>query len=374
MRIAVVGTGIVGASVGRVLARRGAEVLLLDAGDPGAGVTNWSFSWVNAGNKTQTRSYFDLNVAGVAAYRQLAHELGPDGWWHETGHLRWCEDERATLDLVAAVELQRSWGYHAEVWNGREVRQRLEPDVSLPDDAMVAWHADEGWVDGRGLVGALVDDAVRCGASTVFGCAVTDITVKGDRVIGLVCADGSRHGVDAVVNASGPTADAVAGLVGRTLPLRDEPGLVARVRCRAVPVRRAMHAPHVEIRPDGPGRVVLHSRDIDAMIGPAADAGVLAGRLLALARAVVPALGTAELMESRIARRPIPIDGFPSVGAVAGAAGYVEAVTHSGITLGPVIGRLLAAELLDEAVHPLLAPYRPDRFSGSGPPLSAGCD
>ena len=55
-RVAVIGVGIVGASVGWNLSCRGAEVVLIDAGQPGEGVTNWSFSWVNASNKTERRS------------------------------------------------------------------------------------------------------------------------------------------------------------------------------------------------------------------------------------------------------------------------------------------------------------------------------
>ena len=67
-------------------------------------------------------------------------------------------------------------------------------------------------------------------------------------------------------------------------------------------------------------------------------------------------------MAEQVAWRPIPGDGFPSVGGVGGLAGYYEAVTHSGITLGPVIGRLLAMEIVDRTIDPLVAGYRPDRF------------
>ncbi|MFE4679640.1 hypothetical protein ACFRNJ_02200 [Streptomyces sp. NPDC056721] len=58
------------------LSRRGAKVVFIDAGQPGEGVTNWSFSWANASNKTVRKSYFDLNVAGMEAHRELA---GPSG-------------------------------------------------------------------------------------------------------------------------------------------------------------------------------------------------------------------------------------------------------------------------------------------------------
>jgi glycine/D-amino acid oxidase-like deaminating enzyme len=125
-----------------------------------------------------------------------------------------------------------------------------------------------------------------------------------------------------------------------------------------------MHAPHIEIRPDGDASVVLHSREIDALIDTGEDPAELARLLHASARSVVPELGKARIAEVRVANRPIPADGFPSVGAVPGALGYYEAVTHSGITLGPVIGRLLASEIVGGTRDELLADFRPERFPG----------
>jgi glycine/D-amino acid oxidase-like deaminating enzyme len=39
------------------------------------------------------------------------------------------------------------------------------------------------------------------------------------------------------------------------------------------------------------------------------------------------------------------------------------AVSHSGVTLAPVLGRLVAKEVADGAPDGLLAPFRPDRFA-----------
>lgn len=372
MRVAVIGAGVVGSSVGWHLARLGAQVVMIDAGEPGGGVTSWSFAWVNASNKTATREYFDLSVAGMAACRELAQKIGPGDWWHPTGHLRWTSEPASAQALHLAVEHLRSWGYEAEIWNAGKARRLLEPEARFPsDDAEVAFYPGEGWISGRALAGHLVRAARDAGAEVRFGSAVTDVIVEGDRITSVVLSDGQRVDVDAVVNAAGPAAAQVAALVGRTLPMRDEPGLLARIRCAVVPVRRAMHAPHVELRPDSPGLVVLHSREIDSLIGPSASASDLSGRLCLLAADVVPALADAELAEARIAWRPIPGDGFPSVGAVSRISGYFEAVTHSGITLGVIVGRVLAQEIIDGTVDRLIAPYRPDRFTGTGSSIAA---
>jgi glycine/D-amino acid oxidase-like deaminating enzyme len=110
-RVAVIGVRILGASVAWNLARHGANVVFIDAGQPGHGVTNWSFSWVNASNKTERRSCFDLNVAGMAAYRELAETIGSDSWWYPSGHLRWADDPAAEAKLLETAELLATWDY-----------------------------------------------------------------------------------------------------------------------------------------------------------------------------------------------------------------------------------------------------------------------
>ncbi|MFF4692829.1 NAD(P)/FAD-dependent oxidoreductase [Streptomyces sp. NPDC001307] len=362
-RVAVIGVGVVGACVGWNLSRHGAEVVFIDAGRPGEGVTNWSFSWVNASNKTARKPYFDLNVAGMAAHRELAGNIGPDSWWHPTGHLRWADDPAAETKLLETAELLAGWDYRVQMYTGAEVRSRLEPALTMPDELPVVFYPDEAWVHGRHLVGRLVGQAVASGAEIRSGNAVSDIGIGADGSIRTVTlSDGSRLDVDIVVNAAGPGASHVAGLIARHLPMRREPGVVTRIDCAQVPVHRAMHAPHIEIRPDGDASVVLHSREIDALIDTGEDPSQLARLLHESARHVVPELGNSRIAETRIVDRPIPADGFPSVGAVPSVPGYYEAVSHSGITLGPVIGQLLASEILSGKRDELLADFRPERF------------
>ncbi|MFE9122326.1 NAD(P)/FAD-dependent oxidoreductase [Streptomyces sp. NPDC007172] len=361
--VAVIGVGVLGASVGWNLSRHGVKVAFVDAGQPGEGVTNWSFSWANASNKTARKSYFDLNVAGMATYRELARTIGPGSWWHPSGHLRWADNPADEANLLKTADLLASWDYQAEVYTGAEVRRLLEPALTVPGDVPVVFYPDEAWVHGRHLVRHLVGQAVASGAELRSGTPVCDIGAGADGSIQtLVLSDGSRLDVNAVVNAAGPSASHVAGLVARHLPMRQEPGVLTRLGCAQVPVHRAMHAPHIEIRPDGDASVVLHSREIDALIDTGEDPAELARRLHELARHVVPELGTSRIAETRVVNRPIPVDGFPSVGAVPSVPGYYEAVSHSGITLGPVIGRLLASEILSGKRDEMLADFRPERF------------
>jgi glycine/D-amino acid oxidase-like deaminating enzyme len=170
MRVAVIGSGVVGSSVAWHLGRRGADVVMIDAGEPGIGVTNWTFSWVNASSKTQTPEYFALNRAGLLAYGDLVEELGAHECWHPTGHLRWHDDPAMIRMQREEIGLLRSWGYDAVLWDARRVRRELEANVHFPaDDTEVAFCPEEGWLDGRGLAGRLVEDAVRLGRRPASG-------------------------------------------------------------------------------------------------------------------------------------------------------------------------------------------------------------
>jgi glycine/D-amino acid oxidase-like deaminating enzyme len=59
----------------------------------------------------------------------------------------------------------------------------------------------------------------------------------------------------------------------------------------------------------------------------------------------------------------MPPDERPMVGARPGVDGLYVVVSHSGVTLGPLWGRIAAAEILDGALDPRLLPYRPGRFA-----------
>ena len=369
MRVAVIGTGVIGAAVGWHLSRRGVDVLFLDRDEPGAGVTDWTFSWVNASNKTQTRDYFELSVAGMSAHYRLAAEVGADGWWHPTGHLRWTDTDGATEALQAKVGQLASWGYEVVLWEAERVGRFLEPSVHFPaDDTPVAVYLREGWIDGRALTAKLVGDTLRRGARAVFGTTARDIVMAQGRVSAVVTTDAERHNVDAVVNAAGPDGDKIAALVGRALPMRYDPGLVVRLHCGDLPIHRVMHTPHVALRPDGHGQLVAHSREIDSrLVSHDQFSQALAQDLHALALAALPALTGSAIVGARAVSRPIPADGFPSVGALDDVPGYYEAIAHSGITLAAIIGEALAQEITDGGIGPLIRPYRPGRLRPATP-------
>ena len=61
----------------------------------------------------------------------------------------------------------------------------------------------------------------------------------------------------------------------------------------------------------------------------------------------------------------MPEDEYPIVGFVPDSSDVYVAVMHSGVTLAPIMGRMISREILDDISVATLDPYRPERFSGS---------
>ncbi|MBW3601384.1 MAG: FAD-binding oxidoreductase [Actinobacteria bacterium] len=359
IRVVVVGAGVVGACVAFRLVQAGARVTVVDAQTPASGASGATFAWVNASAK-RPKEYFELNRAGVAEHPRLAEELADGSWLHPTGTVCWTADESAA-ERVAECNAA---GYTTELLDAAGVRAR-EPSLSVPEDMVAALFPQEGWVDVPRLVELLLRRCVDRGAVVRAGVAVEAVQVSGDRVTGVGLAGGTSLAADVVVNCAGAAADRVAASAGVPLPLRrGTEALLVTVAAPGDPVRGVVWSPTVHARPDGRGRVALGDALASRRLAEGGDAEELAAGTAARAAALVPALAGAPVLDVRARARPIPADGFSCVGALRGLAGYVEAVTHSGVTLGPLLGRLVAQIVMGGHADPLLDAYRPDRFPG----------
>lgn len=362
LEVVVVGAGVMGAAVAANLAEAGCKVTVLDSRQCGSGTSSATFSWINAGGK-EPRSYFELNVEGMRAHRRLARSVASCDWYHERGNLEWSADPAAQQDLQRKGTRLLEWGYQVRWLGPRDVRQ-LEPDMDerMIDD-QVAYYPEEGWVDPARLVGALLASARASGAVVRPHCALVGMSMAGTRIASVTTYDRDTVRADAVVNCAGPAADTVAGLVGVQLPMRNTRGLLACTTPAAVTVGRVIHAPRIDLRPDGGGRLLLHNDYGDAAVAEAdgrAESDVVAA-MLHLAAHVYPGIRGSRIEATRIGLRPIPADGLPVLGRSSTVDNFYFAVTHSGATLCLRVAELVGAEVRGGVVDQL-APFRHSRL------------
>ncbi|MDR0359602.1 MAG: FAD-binding oxidoreductase, partial [bacterium] len=357
-----------GCSVAHRLAELGAAVTVVDAGGGRQGASGRSFAWVNASSK-RPFAYFRLNRLGVEAHRRLA---GP--WWTPSGHLEWAADVVREGELLAEAEELAGWGYPVQVLTPGEAARR-EPALRIPArvEAVVA-HPEEGYVSAPGYVEGVRELAGSLGTRFVDGVAVEQVLTRGGRATGARLEDGTALEADRVVVCAGRWSEELVAPLDVRVPLvpADQAGspalgLLVRTTPVGASLGRVVHAGPLAMRPDGGGSLLLHSTDTDHRLGPETpeEAGhPLAVQLLEQAASVLPALGEAGIESVRLGRRVLPEDGHSIVGWAPGNASLYVVATHSGVTMAPALGELVASEVAEGGMAGELEPFRPGRFTG----------
>ena len=370
-RVVVAGAGIIGASIAWHLAKAGAEVSVIDREGPATRASRGSFAWINATWSKQPRHYHRLNQAGVEGWRALERELKLPVRWG--GSLEGVVDAALAAELPARVAEQLAWGEKTRLV-GRAELDSLEPDVDFSTLGKVVFSGHDGATDPVAATRAFLDAAIALGARVEYPCELTGVTLARGRLSAVQTSRGDIA-ADRLVLATGAAADAGRRFADLDVPQRHTPGLTVLSAPMPRIVRRVLWLPGVHLHQRGDGRLVLGEE-----AGPPANeahAARLAGRadafpsrdialehaerIGAAARKYVPGLPRLDVEDVRICYRPMPLDGHPVLGASPARPDVYLAVTHSGVTLAPVVGALVAQEILDGKPAGSLKEFRPER-------------
>ncbi len=370
--VAIVGAGIIGASIAYYLSRRGCEVTLFDKTGPAAQASGNSFAWLNASWFDRPDGYYDLRKKSLHEYRWLGTELDFPVRWG--GSLEWYRSATQQQDLHKGVDRLRSRGEPVAMI-GVSDASRLEPRLHAVGNEF-AWSRADGAVDSAALTHALVERALAHGARLLAPAMVNAINARAGGVV--VTTDAGELAVDTVVVAAGTGANALTRQLGIGVKLLAPAtaGIIVTTRPVEPLLNTVCYADDCHFLQLPDGRVVIGEKG-----GPpktAAHRAYLAEQpnfypddSLAAehARRVIDAAGThvPDLVGLQIERvgvgwRPLPIDGLPIIGHIPGNPRIYLASMHSGVTLAPIVGRSVAMEILDGLRLESLADFRVERF------------
>ncbi len=379
----IIGGGIIGCACAFHLSRAGQRVLLLEQGKIATGTTANSFAWANASTKTTDQAYHNLNAAGMAGYRTLQDEFGAAALGiNPTGAVQAVQksDDSGYKGMQDQARALTEFGY-ANRWITTSELRELEPQMDFTDDTEALLTPDDLCINAPRFTRFMVDQVISMGGTLLENCAATELLATDEgEVTGLVTDHGSFSARD-IILATGPdTATALSTLTGydgfaARFPMNRVPGLLLTTPPLTTPdlVRHLFYsAPLNEfhILPEFNGGLKIGSDDIDGMIikDQSPDhlrrMGLL---LLDRAYAVLPMLaGTINIDDCKlgVGVRPYPSDGKTIAGPMPGAKGLHIIATHSGITLAPVLGHLMAAAITQNALPEQLTPFTLMRFSG----------
>ena len=364
--IVVIGGGIIGCAAAAILADRGARVTLVERTGIGAGASGRNLGAI--------QHPFDPALAGlfhdsVTRYRALAG-ASDDFRMPSTpaGILLLNRDPEAAAAqcdrLAAAVpELRPVLLSPDEVVTAEPSLRHGPAAVRLatgypvpPGSATVAWSRLAQERGARLVVGQAAKPVIEDGAAT-----------------GVLLADGTAIGADAVLVAAGPWSSHLVdpgGSVGIhptwgvTIQLwldRDAPRHIVEEDEVDTINRAAAATERAAVEPEGdpPSLFSLASAGGVSTLGSTflpmePDPVRIEALLLRRAAGFLPAIEHAEVLERRVCARPQSVDGRPFIGPVTGVEGLFVCAGHGpwGISIGPASAAMVARAILDGTAPP----------------------
>ena len=347
--ILIVGGGILGLSIGTSLAESGVAVTLVSDDTPRA--SDASLVWLNV-ISAEHEAYAKLRVASMQLWAQT---LKQDKFCpvETRGALLWDRDPDG---LRALAEFQSNIGWPVEALDSARFAA-LAPGIG--DVPLAALSAPlEAAADPKLIMAWALQNARSAGVKFAIG-LVERVLTKGGHAKGVQLADGAQILSDGVILANGMGQSPLVEPFSVDAGLRDAPGMLVRTKPVPFISKSILASPLMDFWQDGDGRVLMatgtHKTMIDDLQGSARAA-------LADLRALAPGAIDAKIETLDLRQRPIPGDGHPIVGPVPGVGALWMALTHSGMTLAPVIATSVRDMVAGNASAPELSPFSPDRL------------
>lgn len=372
--VLVIGQGVVGAVAAWRAAEAGLRVTSLDP-EPAGGATFAAAGMLAPVTEAEfgERDLLPINLAAAEAWPDFAAEVeeraGRGVGLARCGVLAVAFDSDDARELARLRDLQRAWGLDVAELSGAEARRR-EPLLGSRI-AGASWVQSDHQVDPRRLAAALEEILASHDVATVrYAAARLSVGADGS-IVGAVDSAGTEHRADRVVLAAGASCAALLASVDDVAaPIRPVKGQILRLDATELPwlrgpriVRGLVQQRRVYIvgRPDGEIVVGATSEELPDDRRPTAG-GVFG--LLRDARALLPGLDEAALVECTARARPATPDNVPILGLSA-RAGLVLATGHyrHGVLQAALTARAFDDLFAERPLDPVWDPADPRRFS-----------
>lgn len=363
--VVVIGGGIFGASTSLQLARRGVKVTLLTDGPLAAGASGRSLAWLNSAGH-RSLAYHHLRISGIDRWRSwAAHAEGGARAIRFSGGLTWAPEGAS---FRAQHEHEQDLGYDS-MWLTPEEVGHVVPGVNPSAIAQegAIFNPGEGWVDLPTVILHLTAELRAYGGSVIENSGLSRAVIEDGRAVGAVTGDGTRIEADAVVVATGPDVPGQLAELGIRIGNDSPAAFVAFTKPVETELQAVLNTPRVAVRRTIDGGLALDSAWSEERIEVGEEGKLLVAdevvhRLLEEASHVLTGNPELELDHVGIGYKPIPGGGEPVIGGVESVPGLYVGFSHSGATLGLLVGELLAGEIVDGKVSPLLKTFRPSRY------------
>ncbi|MEZ4736211.1 MAG: FAD-binding oxidoreductase [Caldilineaceae bacterium] len=379
--VVVIGAGSFGASTAYHLARRGKQVVLLDAHEP---VTQTSPRAAGLTQQIRSDTFMtELAMRSVRQITRLTEESGEPLLFHQNGSIKLALTDAFAAQIADEVRRGQELGLEINAISPAEA-QRLAPFLH-PDRAQAIWYtAGDLYLEPGDLPRAYIRAAQCLGATVLPHTPATGIGTRAGKVEYVETAQG-RITTPVVVDTAGAWTRMVGALAGINVPLtpvrhqlyitQPLPGITTKQ-----PIVRILDY-NIYVRPEQGGLMVggyepdpmpvngqslattFQIKELTLDITPLR-------RLSELVYDEFPLLRDADIALLRGGLPTMTPDGRHIVDQAPGVAGFFVAsgCCVGGLAISPAVGAVLADWVVDGAPPLDLTPLRLDRF---GPALQS---
>ena len=347
--VIIVGGGIIGLSLSIALRKRGAQVLVVERGEPGHEASHAAAGMLVECSAETPAALQPFAIASARMYLEFAHELQD-----ESGidvDLR----EQGTLLFPPPEHVHDRPGFTTESLLPAALAQ-LEPALAGMKRPVI--FLKERSVDPRALVLAALKAAKHRDADISSGTTVTELLLSDGRVAGIR-TDKTTYAAPVVVNCAGAWA---GDFPPHRFPTRPVKGQMLAVVGAKPGLQHVIRAPEVYVVPRSDGRILIGATVEEAGYDKRTDPDTIR-RLHQAAIDLVPALKAARVLEAWAGLRPGTPDDLPILGATA-TPGYFVASGHfrNGILLAPVTAHVMAQVVTGVKSEYDISAFSPGRF------------
>lgn len=343
----IVGGGLIGMSLALSLRRHGAQVLVVERGEPGREASHAAAGMLADFDPHTPEVLRPLAVASARLYPEFVHELQDESGMNvdlrDQGTLLF-PDPNAHLGALAT-----------NMTDGAKLKE-LEPCLNYVGVAVLL---NERSVDPRALMTAALKAAKHRGIEVASGSGASELILDGGTACGVRTAKTEFH-APVVVNCAGAWAAQIGPKGPPTLPVKGQ--MLSLIAPRRDLLRHVVRAPDVYLVPRTDGRIVVGSTLEHAGFDKRVDADTIQ-RLHQSAADLVPDLGEGRMLEAWAGLRPGTPDELPMLGR-GEHDGYLVATGHyrNGILLAPITALLMTQLIRGQQPDLDLGPFAPGRF------------
>ena len=365
--VIIIGAGVQGASLAFHLAKRGANVIVLEKKFIAAGATGRSSGLVRMHYDVKQDS--ELAWVSFQYFRNWKEMVGGDSGFTRTGFIQLVAHDDVEK-LKANVAMHQDIGIPTVLIKADDVK-RLAPSFAVDDIDFAAYEPESGYAMPSDTANAFINAAKEKGACIVQDCAVTGIIGDG-KIKGVQTTQGEFY-APVVVNAAGAWAGKLNELAGLNLPYdtwRHDTMFVARPS-QIGPTHPTVidFAHEMYFRPEG--NLTLVGLEDGNPLGELPDSDTDHAKKGFVERGIdricqrIPIMENGALHSAHGGYDGITPDQHPMIGA-AGPDGFYLNCGHSGtgFKTSPAVGLCMSELILDGKFKTIdLSIYRPQRFA-----------